>query len=155
MTPSRLTGDLIRDAPVLTTTDSIAHGVRALLDSELPALPVVDPAGRLAGIFGEREFLQALFPRYLDELSSARFVPRSLDVALERSTCQNDPVGDHLNAERIDVRREYSDVEIAETFLHHRVLIVPVVDQGRVVGVVTRADVFNRLADELLTRDRP
>ena len=44
-----------------------------------------------------------------------------------------------------------SDVQLAETFLHHRVLIVPVVDGGRVIGVVTRADFFRELAAKFVT----
>jgi len=40
-------------------------------------------------------------------------------------------------------------VQLAETFLHHRVLIVPVVDQGRVRGIVTRWDFFKAVAKRL------
>ena len=45
--------------------------MRPLLDSGLPALPVVDERERFAGIFGEREFMGALFPGYLDQLKGA------------------------------------------------------------------------------------
>jgi CBS domain-containing protein len=41
-------------------------------------------------------------------------------------------------------------VQIAETFLHHRVLIIPVVRQRRVAGVITRADFFRRIAERVL-----
>ena len=37
---------------------------------------------------------------------------------------------------------DFSDVQVAETFLHHRVLILPVVRQGHVFGVITRGDFF-------------
>ena len=46
--------------------------------------------------------------------------------------------------------RDYSDVQVAEIFLHHRVLMIPVVEDGRVVGVITRSDFFERLADRLM-----
>jgi CBS-domain-containing membrane protein len=49
----------------------------------------------------------------------------------------------HMNTERIEVATEFSDAQIAQTFLHHRVLIVPVVDaERRVLGVMTRSDFF-------------
>ena len=151
MSPSTLTADLIRDVPLLRTTDPVEQALRVLLDSGLPALPVVREDDRLAGIFGEREFFIALFPRYLGELSSAKFVPRSLDRTLEkRATCRREPIGVHLNTERIAVPRDYSDAQVAETFLHHRVLIVPVVEDRRVVGAISRSDFFRRLAERLL-----
>ncbi len=151
MSPSRLTADLIREVPLLGVRDPIEVALPTLLESGLPALPAIDEQEHLAGIFGEREFMTALFPRYLGELSSAKFVSRSLDQALERrADCRTEAVGRHLNTERIAVPATYSDSQVAETFLHHRVLIIPVVEDKRVVGVLTRSDFFARLAERLL-----
>jgi hypothetical protein len=33
-----------------------------VIDAELPALPAIEEDGRFAGLFGEREFMAALFP---------------------------------------------------------------------------------------------
>jgi CBS domain-containing protein len=56
-----------------------------------------------------------------------------------------------MNTERIEVATEFSDAQIAETFLHHRVLIVPVVDaERRVLGVITRSDFFRAAAEGFL-----
>ena len=44
------------------------------------------------------------------------------------------------------------DESVAEVFLHHRVLIVPVTEGGRVVGVVTRSAFFRALAERVLDR---
>ena len=136
----------VRPVPLLRDTDPVGDAARAVLDSGLPALPVVDAEERLVGIFGEREFMQAVFPGYLRELHSARFVSRSIDPRLElRLEARGEPVSAHANTEHIDVGPEFSDVEVAETFLHHRVLIVPVVEAGRVVGAITRGDFFAAL----------
>jgi hypothetical protein len=76
----------------------------------------------------------ALFPGYLKELSYAGFVPSTLDDAIQkRAGCRHEPVGNYMHTEHIDVGPDFSDAQIAETFLHHRVLIVPVVDSGRFV----------------------
>jgi CBS domain-containing protein len=93
----------------------------------------------------------ALFPGYLKELHFAGFVPRSLQDTLEkRSACRHEPVGKHMNTEHIDVGPDYSDAQVAEIFLHHRVLVVPVVDDGRVLGLLTRRDFFRVLAERFL-----
>ena len=65
MNQRRIADPLIRDTPTLGRDDRIENAVRAVLDSGLPALPVIDGDGRLCGVFGEREFLAALFPGYL------------------------------------------------------------------------------------------
>lgn len=151
MTPRTISDDILRDAPLLHADDAIADATPILLESELPALAVVDRDERFAGIFGEREFMTAAFPGYLKELKFAGFVSHTLDDALERNeACRQDPVSRHMNTEHVDVGPDYSDLQIAETFIHHRVLIVPVVDAGTVKGIVTRSDFFAIVAKRLL-----
>ena len=152
MSLNSLTESLTSDAPQVTVDTPIAVALRAILDANLPAVPVVDDKGRLAGVFGEREFMEALFPGYLGQLRSARFIPRSLDEALERrATCGQDPVSKHMLTEHVEVSSDASDAQIAETFFHHRVLLLPVCDEGKVVGVITRRDFFHRIAERVLS----
>jgi CBS domain-containing protein len=150
VSPSTITDPLLREVPVLSASDPLADAVKQVIQSDLPALPVED-GGRYAGIFGEREFITAVFPAYLGELKHAGFVPRSLESALEkRAACREEPVRDWMNTEHVDVGPDFSDAEVAEIFLHHRVLLVPVVDGGQVAGVITRNDFFRALGERVL-----
>jgi CBS domain-containing protein len=151
VSPRAVSDRLLRETPLIRTRDTIGEATRAVLDSGLPALPVVDDEERFAGIFGEREFLGAVFPGYLKDLAYAAFVPRSLEDALEkRRECRTDPVSAYVNTEHIDVGTDFSDTQVAEIFLHHRVLVVPVVDGGKVVGVITRSDFFRSVAERFM-----
>ena len=155
MSPRQVSEQLLRESPTVRDTDHVTSAVEALLATDLPALPVLDARDRLAGIFGEREFLGAVFPGYLRELKHAGFVRRSLDEALEkRDECRTEPVGRHMNSEHIAVERDFSDLAVAEIFLHHRVLLVPVTDEGRLAGVITRADFFRSVAGRFLAKPR-
>ena len=150
MSPRRVSQEVMRSVPLLRTDQDLASAARAIIEAEVPALPVVDDEGAYVGIFGEREFIGALFPAYLGELHYAAFVPESLDEVLKRrSECGREPVGRYANTEHVDAALGSSDAQLAETFLHHRVLIVPILDHGQVSGVVTRWDFFKALAERL------
>jgi CBS domain-containing protein len=96
--------------------------------------------------------MRALFPGYLDQLQGAAFLRRSLDETLERREgCARERVAEHMNTEHVDVGVDHSDAQLAEILLHHRVLVVPVLDGGRVEGVVTRTDFFHTIAERFLT----
>ena len=152
MSPRTFTDPLLREAPVLHVSDTVADAVKALLDADLPALPVVDERERLYGIFGEREFLGAVFPGYLKELKYAGMIKRDLEDALEkRQQCRHDEVRKYVHTEHVDVGSDFSDAQVAEIFLHHRVLIVPVTDDDSVMGVITRADFFRSVAQRFLS----
>ena len=151
MSPRAISELVLEQTPLLHAADQVATAAQRVLDSGLPALPVVDDAERLAGIFGERELIGALFPGYLRELSYAGFVRKELDVVLEkRAACRLEPVSKWMNSEHVDVGADFSDAEVAETFLHHRVLLLPVTEHGRVVGVITRSAFFRLLVERFL-----
>ena len=150
MSPQRIASSIRREVPALRENERLADAVARLVEIDVPALPIVDARGKLLGIFGEREFIAALFPGYLTTLGYAGFIPRSLDQALEkRATCVDEPVAKHMNTEHIDVGEDFSDTQLAEIFLHHRVLIIPIVDGGQVTGIVTREDFSRALAERL------
>ena len=126
MSPRSLTDPLLRDTPVVRSDQPVADALHAMFDAGLPAVPVINRDGKLLGIFGEREFIGALFPGYLKEIKYAGFVPKTLEHTLEkRAACRHEPVGQHTNTEHVDVSPDYSDTQIAEIFLHHRVLLSP------------------------------
>ena len=57
-----------------------------------------------------------------------------------------------MHTEHVHVDRDFSDLAVAEIFLHHRVLLVPVTDDGRLLGVITRGDFFRSVAKRFLER---
>ncbi|KAA0274872.1 MAG: hypothetical protein EDQ89_01475 [Acidobacteria bacterium] len=144
--PDSIVRTVIREVEPLAADELVGGAARRVLDSGLPALPAVEADGRFAGIFGEREFMAALFPGYVGELGSAAMVRRSIDDAIDRRlSCREEPIRDHLTVDHVVVGDDYSDTQLAEIFLHHRVLIVPVASAGRVHAVVTRSDFFAEL----------
>jgi CBS-domain-containing membrane protein len=148
MSPRPVLDALVRDSPILLASDTVGRAASALINAALPALPVVGDDARLAGIFGEQEFLGAVFPGYLKDLHHTGFVKRSLDHVLEKqSAARTEPVRTHMNTEHVDVGTDYSHVQLAEIFLHHCVPLVPVTDDGTVVGVITRADFFRSVVE--------
>lgn len=151
MTPRSISNVALHTPPLIGVNDTVADAVEQLVASRLPALPVIDEANRYSGIFGEREFMEALFPGYLNQLRSTAFLSRSLDEALERrDSCRYEQVGRYVNTEHIDVKTDFSDTQIAEIFLHHRVLIIPVLADRHVEGVITRSDFFRIMVQRFL-----
>jgi predicted transcriptional regulator len=100
--------------------------------------------------------MTALFPGYIEELHYAGFVPGVLDEALDRrAACAREPVSRHMNRDHVAVGEDFADVGLAEVFLHHRVIVVPVERDGRPVGVVTRAAFFRHVAGRFLEQHDP
>jgi CBS domain-containing protein len=148
--PDSIVKATLREIEPLNVGETVGRAARKVMEANLPALPVVGDDGSFAGIFGEREFLAALFPAYVGTLASARMVSRSMDETIERRmSCREEAVREYLTTDHVLVEDDYSDTQLAEIFLHHRVLIVPIATDGRVHAVVTRNAFFRALAEKL------
>jgi CBS domain-containing protein len=146
--PDSIVKRTVREIAPLGADEPIGPAARRVIELGLPALPAVDANGRFVGIFGEREFMAALFPGYVGELASAAMVSRSVDETIERrADCAEQPIRRYLTTDHVLVEDDYSDTQLAELFLHHRVLIVPIATAGRVHALVTRHDFFCALVE--------
>ena len=148
--PDSIVKETLREVEPLTADELVGVAARKVVEAELPALPAVDDDGKFAGIFGEREFMAALFPGWVGELASSAMIRRTIDDAIERrESCREEPIRKYLTTDHVLVEDDYSDTQLAELFLHHRVLIIPIATRGRVHAVVTRNDFFKALAAKL------
>jgi CBS domain-containing protein len=148
--PTSIVSSVRREVEPLDHDEPVGVAARKVIEAGLPALPVVDADGEFKGIFGEREFMTALFPGYVGELGSAAMIRRTIDEAIERrESCREHAIAKYLTTDHVLVDDDYSDTQLAELFLHHRVLIIPIATGGRVHAVVTRNDFFRELAAKL------
>lgn len=146
--PDSIVKSTLREIEPLDADELIGSAARRVIEAGLPALPAVERDGSFAGVFGEREFMAALFPGYVGELASAAMVSRSVDETIERrSHCAAESIRRWLTTDYVVLEDTYSDTQLAETFLHHRVLVVPIATAGKVHAVVTRGDFFAGLVD--------
>jgi CBS domain-containing protein len=148
--PDEIVREILREVEPLAADEEIGVAARRLLETGLPGLPAVEPDGTFVGIFGEREFMTALFPGYVGELATAAMVRRSVDETIERRRqCAVEPIRRYLTTDHILVEDDYSDLQLTEIFLHHRVLVVPIATAGRVHAVVTRKAFFEQMVERL------
>jgi CBS domain-containing protein len=148
--PDQILKTIIREVEPLAADETVGVAARRLVDAGLPGLPAVEPDGSFAGIFGEREFMRALFPGYVGELGSSAMIKRSIDQTIDRRlNCKLEPIRSYLTTDHVAVDDDHADTQLAEIFLHHRVLIIPVTTSGRVHAIVTRSDFFAALVEKL------
>lgn len=147
--PDQVARETLREIEPLDADERIGIAAARVVESGLPGLPAVEADGRFAGIFGEREFMAALFPGYVGELASSAMIRRSIDEVIERRGCENESIRRYLTTDHVVVEHDHSDTQLAELFLHHRVLVIPIATGGRIHAVITRNDFFCELVAKL------
>jgi len=122
-----------RQVVTIGTGDSCLEAVTRMQRSRVRHLPVVSREGPLVGIVTDRDLRHHLFtPRLFEVLGST-----PVEVLL---SCTH--VAEIMSTDVITVAPEETVAEAAWTMRKHRVGALPVLEHGRVVGIITEADVL-------------
>lgn len=101
-------------------TCSVGHAVEILIREEISGLPVVDDQDQLVGIVTEFALLATAYDQR---------------IAIES-------VDKHMTTDVLTVDVNDPVRKVADLFIVHRVRRVPVMENGRIAGLISRRDVL-------------
>jgi len=134
----------------VTPQTSIKEAVTLLLQHAVSALPVLSSGGELVGIISEGDLLRRT------ELGTERHLSRWRELLGHQQQQANDyarahtqRVADAMTLGAIFVAPEVTLSEIVALMEAHHVKRLPVIDKGKLVGIVSRADLLRALICEL------
>jgi CBS domain-containing protein len=110
------------------------------------ALPVVDSEGHLLGLVTRTALVRRCLPEYLEQVGdlyrSGEFRPFQ-DKAEEVGLLA---VRDVMQSELLTVSEETPLAEVASLMIMHHVRQIPVLKDGRLVGIVGMQDIVDKIA---------
>ena len=109
-----------RNVMTLHQDTPVGEAIRRLLEHEISGMPVVDDQGRLVGIISEFQLMEAI---YTPEVKQHR-------------------VGNLMTRDVLTVKENAILSDIANMFILHRIRRIPVIRDGRMVGIVARRDLL-------------
>ncbi len=114
---------MTKDVITIRPSCSLREAIELLLAERISGLPVVDERGRLVGVVTEFALLA---------------------VAYDDRTL-NDPVSQHMTTELLTVDANDTVRKVADLCVVHRVRRVPVMESGKLVGLISRCDVLRAI----------
>jgi CBS domain-containing protein len=120
--------------------NSIWHAAQKMLDHDVSGLPVVDDSGRLAGMLTQGDLLHRI------ELGTetAPVAPEQRLGAYVKAHSWN--VGDVMTAMVISAEEETPIHAVATLMDRHRIRRMPVIREGKLVGIISRKDLLRVIA---------
>lgn len=140
--------DIMTTSVVTTTVDTqVSDAAVLMLTRRVSGLPVVDAKGALVGIVSEGDLMRRKELGTQDKRSWwLRLFGTSQQDAQSFLKSHGLTVGDVMSDEVVTIKPDTDLVEIAEKLEVHGIKRLPVVDNGKVVGIVSRANVLQGLA---------
>lgn len=133
--------------PITITPDMpVADVAGLLLENRISAVPVLDVTGKIVGIVSEGDLLRRA------DAKTERRRSRWLELLLDRNVAAADFVKTHgthardvMTHDVVTVAPDADLAEIASLLERRRIKRVPVVDGGKVIGIVSRANLLHGL----------
>lgn len=135
---------------VSVTPDATAReALEALLENNVPGVPVVDGDGRLLGLVTDGHLLASALPRYLKIMEDVSFVSEAGDNWVDYfAEAADRPVSEVMSGEVSYVEIGQSELIVAHKMVHDGVSSVVVTQNGRVVGIVNRLDLYSAIVSQ-------
>lgn len=131
--------------------DTVARIAKLLATHRISAVPVCDATGQLLGMLSEGDLMRPLTTETETRRTWwLRMLAEGTQLAPEFLTYLGQDkrrAGDLMTREVISVTEATPVRAIADLIMKHRVKRVPVLRDGKVVGIVSRADLVTLLAD--------
>lgn len=144
-------GDVMTSDVVSVYPDTGVAEIAGLMrDRRISAVPVVDADGHVVGIVSERDLMRR--PESQTERLPSwwlRLITAPDKQIADYIKTRGTRAGDVMTATVISVVEDTSVREIARLLEEHRIKRVPVIRAGKLVGIVSRADLLRILAGEL------
>ena len=142
--------DIMTKDPVTVTPDTeVARAAGILLEKHINGLPVVDDRGKLVGILCQSDLISQQkripLPSVFTILDS--FIPLTSwkDMDREVRKIAASTVGDAMTPNPFTVGPETTVEEVATLMVEKKFHTIPVVQGGKLVGVVGKEDVLRTL----------
>ncbi|MDQ3741529.1 MAG: CBS domain-containing protein [Actinomycetota bacterium] len=138
--------------PTVTPEDTVETVVHLMADQELPAVPVVNEGGRCVGIVTESDLVigdderDLRLPHMISLFGGVVFLEplRRFEERLRKATAST--VEDMMTADPVTVDADADPRDAARLMVESKHNRLPVVEHGRYVGLVSRAEVLETLA---------
>ena len=135
--------DIMHRGVVTVRADApLKEVARLLVEHAISGLPVVDEAGAVIGVVSETDLVikERGRPERPPRLIERLFGPRAADRA-ELAKVEATAAGDAMSSPAITIDAGQLVRDAAELMIERRINRLPVTDGGRLVGIVTRADI--------------
>ena len=128
---------MIPDLTSVSADTPIKEAVKIMSRQRMIGLPVVDNDQNVIGIITESDIAKACLPGYYKELQNPSFIPDFNQFSGQAKKIAYLPVKDFMTTIVYSVEEDTSRTQAADLLFRKHLRIVPVVREGKLVGILT------------------
>ena len=145
---------LVRDVmakKVITVSpsESFSRMVRILIEEKISGFVVVNRFGKVLGVISEKDLLYKLFPEETIFYKDIKHYMNFENICKEATKVSKLKARSFMSKEVISVGPDDHILKACSIFVRRRIRRLPVIDNGKLVGIVTTNDIYKNFLKTL------
>jgi len=126
------------------------ESAKLMYENNFSGLPVIDNKGNLVGIISEKDLFRAMYPNYEDFIANPEEYFNHEEQEKRILEIKNNPIKMYMSKKVIFISPETSLMAAGGIMLARHIHRLPVLENGKLVGIVSREDIYKAILKHYL-----
>lgn len=126
------------------------EAAKLIYKNNFSGIPVVDHNYKIVGIISEKDLFKAFYPNYIEFVKNPETYINQEEQEKNILEIKNNPISLYMSKNIITVSPETSVLSAGGIMLAHHIHRLPVVDKGKLIGIVSRKDIYKSILKHYL-----
>lgn len=133
--------------PVITVSPTTTYEDTAFLlySNNISGVPVVNGGGKLVGIVSEKDLFRAMFPLYEEYILEPHVFCDREKQEEEIKFIRKQPIEKYMSKQVVTIDADAAILHAGGLMLARGLHRLPVIEKGKLVGIVTREDIYGTI----------
>ena len=133
---------MTRKVITFSPSDSFSKVIKLLLSHKISGAPVVNKKGKVVGVISEKDLFYKLFPSEKKFYKDIKYYMNHENLVKESKKVYRLKVKNLMSRNIISVRSDDHILTACSLILIHNIRRLPVIDDGKLVGIVTTNNIY-------------
>ncbi len=134
-----------KDVDYLSPDTTYEEAAKTMHERSLSSMAVCDRQGKLIGILSEKDLFRAMFPDYSEFYSAPESLTDEEEIEERVNGLRARPITEYMTRQVLAVEPSAALMKAGGLMLSHHVHHLPVIEDGKLIGHISREDVFSAI----------
>ncbi|OGM20369.1 hypothetical protein A2863_04520 [Candidatus Woesebacteria bacterium RIFCSPHIGHO2_01_FULL_38_9b] len=145
---------MAKNVVTVSSTESFSEIVKLLVRKKITGVPVISKKGKVVGIISEKDLFYRLFPSQEEFYKDLEYFTHFNNIEKDAKRVIKLKAKNIMSKKVISVCSDDHIMRACSLFVIHNIRRLPVIDDGKLVGIVTTNNIYKNFLNTLVKNNK-